>query len=163
MQGQDVMVLESSRERPEHFSSWREAVAGLQETLALDPRSAYRRNKCRDVVYPVYYDRLNVCCKFLDADAPHTESVQVMNISLRHGPVDGSLAGSLGPLEEPGAQVADEKLNTQRRRDGRMDLNFSEISVKAGTRLPDALFSSFPQFFPSISSARKAIRRREVN
>uniref|UniRef100_A0A7S4N3A8 TsaA-like domain-containing protein n=1 Tax=Guillardia theta TaxID=55529 RepID=A0A7S4N3A8_GUITH len=158
----DILVLESSRERPEHFSSWREAVAGLQEMLALDPRSAYRRNKCRDVVYPVYYDRLNVCCKFLDADATHSESVQVMNISLRHGPTDRSLAASLEPLEEPGAQVADENLNARRRRDGRMDLNFSEISVKAGTRLPDALFSSFPQFFPSLSSARKAIRRREI-
>lgn len=55
----DMRLLEESSERPRLAGSWEQAVQGLSQVLAADPRSVYRRNKCADDLYPVHYDRLN--------------------------------------------------------------------------------------------------------
>jgi len=58
----DLRMLKESRERPRLASTWEQAVEGLSQVLAADPRSVYRRQKCADDLYPVHYDRLNAWC-----------------------------------------------------------------------------------------------------
>jgi tRNA-Thr(GGU) m(6)t(6)A37 methyltransferase TsaA len=55
----DLRLLKESKERPRLASTWEQAVQGLSQVLAADPRSVYRRQKCPDDLYPVHYDRLN--------------------------------------------------------------------------------------------------------
>lgn len=59
----------------ELFGSADEAKEAIVEMLQQDPRSTYRRNKCKDQLYKVSIDNLNLTCSFRD-DKVTVEDVQ---------------------------------------------------------------------------------------
>lgn len=70
----DLRDLELSGQRPRLALTWQDAIQGLSQILAADPRSVYRRQKCAGEVYPVCFDRLNAWCLFDDTHG--TVSIQ---------------------------------------------------------------------------------------
>ena len=49
-------------------------MEGLKQVLAADPRSVYRKTKCKGELYPVCFDRLNAWCLFGDEQAHNGEA-----------------------------------------------------------------------------------------
>jgi tRNA-Thr(GGU) m(6)t(6)A37 methyltransferase TsaA len=80
----DLADIKASAERPRLARSWSEALTGLCEVLVQDPRSTYRRDKCGDERYPIYFDRLKAWCAF--GTEGEQETVEVLSLSVERPP-----------------------------------------------------------------------------
>jgi len=81
----DLGGIEQAGVPPRLSRDWSEALQGLSEVLAQDPRSTYRKQKCADEEYPIYFDRLKAWCIF-DSEEAGGAGVEIIALSVEDPP-----------------------------------------------------------------------------